>query len=248
MASILWLPVIVSLATVYLYTLSVNLPVMDFTGKNSTSDDLKFALNLDELTSLATLLQQYKTDHMTYVLLLFCSAYLYKQSFAIPGSVFLNLLAGALFPTWLGFTLVCTLSSCGATCCYMWSNLCGKSYIVKYFPDKVKFLQKKVEDNMESLFFFLLFLRFFPMTPNWFLNMASPIVNIPTHLFFFSVFVGLIPYNFICVQTGSMLSQLHSVDEMLTPWTMAKLGLIAVMALVPGLVTRGLKKGVIKTD
>ncbi|OWF52026.1 transmembrane protein 41A-B-like [Mizuhopecten yessoensis] len=247
MASIIWLPVIVFIATAYLYLLSTRLPEMDYTGKNCTSEDLKFPRNLQELTSLAVLLQQYKTDHLPYVLLLFCSAYLYKQSFAIPGSVFMNLLAGALFPTWLGFIIVCTLSACGATFCYTWSKLCGKAYIIRYFPDKVKFLQQKVKENMDSLFYFLLFLRFFPMTPNWFLNMASPIVDIPVHMFFFSVFIGLVPYNFICVQTGSMLSDLRSIEDIFTLWTMAKLGLIAIMALVPGLVTKRLKKD-IKTD
>ncbi|XP_060063276.1 transmembrane protein 41A-A-like [Ylistrum balloti] len=247
MASILWLPVIVLTATAYLYVLSTNLPEMDYTDKNCTSEDLKFPRNLQELTSLAVLLQQYKTDHLPYVLVLFCSAYLYKQSFAIPGSVFMNLLAGALFPTWLGFIIVCTLTASGATCCYTWSKLCGKSYIVKYFPQKVNFLQEKVKENMDSLFYFLLFLRFFPMTPNWFLNMASPIVNIPVHLFFLSVFIGLVPYNFICVQTGSMLSDLRSIEDIFTPWTMIKLGFIAIMALVPGLVSKRLKKN-IKTN
>lgn len=51
-------------------------------------------------------------------------------------------------------------------------------------------LEKKVDDNQEDLIYFLLFLRLFPVTPNWFLNMASPIVGVPIHLFFFSVFVG----------------------------------------------------------
>lgn len=48
----------------------------------------------------------------------------------------------------------------------------------------------QVEENQDCLFFFLLFLRFFPMTPNWFLNMSAPIVNIPITFFFCSVFVG----------------------------------------------------------
>lgn len=48
----------------------------------------------------------------------------------------------------------------------------------------------QVEENKDSLFFFLLFLRFFPMSPNWFLNMAAPIVNIPITFFFGSVFIG----------------------------------------------------------
>lgn len=48
----------------------------------------------------------------------------------------------------------------------------------------------QVEENRSSLFFFLLFLRFFPMTPNWFLNITCPVLNIPIPIFFFSVFIG----------------------------------------------------------
>lgn len=47
-----------------------------------------------------------------------------------------------------------------------------------------------MEENRNSLFFFLLFLRLFPMTPNWFLNLSAPILNIPIVQFFFSVLIG----------------------------------------------------------
>lgn len=50
---------------------------------------LKFPSDLEELRELAEMLRFYKREHHGYVLLLFCSAYLYKQSFAIPGSSFL---------------------------------------------------------------------------------------------------------------------------------------------------------------
>lgn len=52
------------------------------------------------------------------------------------------------------------------------------------------FLSLQVEENRNSLFFFLLFLRLFPMTPNWFLNLSAPILNIPIVQFFFSVLIG----------------------------------------------------------
>ena len=38
---------------------------------------------------MATLLTDFQVHHPHYVFLLFVSAYLYKQTFAIPGSVFL---------------------------------------------------------------------------------------------------------------------------------------------------------------
>ncbi|KAJ8367060.1 hypothetical protein AAFF_G00333340 [Aldrovandia affinis] len=192
---------------------------------NSVEEEyrLKFPSDLAELRELAEVLQFYTTEHRGYVLLLFCSAYLYKQSFAIPGSSLLNMLAGALFGPWEGLLIASVLTTLGSTNCYFLSRTFGKHYIVRFFPDKVSLLQRKVEENRSSLFFFLLFLRFFPMTPNWFLNITSPILNIPISTFFFSVLIGLVPYNFICVSTGLCLLQLLA---------------IACVALVPGTLIR----------
>ncbi|XP_053327735.1 transmembrane protein 41A [Spea bombifrons] len=224
-------------ATFYLYILSTSLwPGLGHESKRS----LVFPSDLDELRELADFLLHYKQEHQTYVMLLFCSAYLYKQSFAIPGSSFLNLLGGALFGPWLGLFLCCTLTSLGATCCYLLSYAFGKQIVSQYFPEKVSVLQAKVEENRSSLFFFLLFLRLFPMTPNWFLNLTSPILNIPVGQFFFSVLIGLLPYNFICVQTGSILSKIKSLDDMFSWGTLLKLLAIALVALIPGTVVKRL--------
>uniref|UniRef100_A0A668ASS2 Transmembrane protein 41ab n=1 Tax=Myripristis murdjan TaxID=586833 RepID=A0A668ASS2_9TELE len=199
---------------------------------------LKFPSDLDELRELAEMLKFYKREHHGYVLLLFCSAYLYKQSFAIPGSSFLNMLAGAIFGPWEGLVLACLLTTSGSTFCFLLSSAFGKKYVVQLFPDKVALLQRKVEENRSSLFFFLLFLRFFPMTPNWFLNITCPILNVPLPIFFFSVFIGLIPYNFICVRTGSILSEISSLDDIFSWGTLAQLLAIACMALLPSALIR----------
>ncbi|XP_060568634.1 transmembrane protein 41A-A-like [Ruditapes philippinarum] len=242
MGSILWVPLAFLISGIWLYVLSINLP--EHTGSDRSA--LKFPRNFDDLTALASLLKDYKSDNMQYVMLLFCSAYLFKQTFAIPGSFFM--VRGALFGTWRAFPLASLLTACGATCCYLLSQFFGKSYIEKFFPEKVQFMQKKVTDNMDSLFFFLLFLRLFPMSPNWFLNMASPILDVPVHLFFLSVLIGLMPYNFICVQTGSMLSEITSLDGIFTKETTLKLFGIATVALLPGLLINKLKEGRLKTN
>ncbi|KAM9305624.1 transmembrane protein 41A [Gastrophryne carolinensis] len=222
-------------ASLYLYVLSTLLrPGLGQEAERS----LVFPSDLDELRELADFLQDYRREHERYVTLLFCSAYLYKQAFAIPGSSFLNLLAGALFGPWLGLFLCCVLTSLGATFCYLLSHLFGKQIVVRYFPEKVSMLQRKIEENRSSLFFFLLFLRLFPMTPNWFLNLSSPILNIPVGQFFFSVLIGLLPYNFICVQTGSMLAKIKSLDDMFSWSTLLKLLAIAVAALIPGTIVK----------
>lgn len=50
---------------------------------------LWFPSDLAELRELSEVLRDYRREHQAYVFLLFCSAYLYKQCFAIPGSSFL---------------------------------------------------------------------------------------------------------------------------------------------------------------
>uniref|UniRef100_A0A8B9JTY1 Transmembrane protein 41ab n=1 Tax=Astyanax mexicanus TaxID=7994 RepID=A0A8B9JTY1_ASTMX len=107
------------------------------------STRLHFPSDLDELRELAELLKFYKRQHTGYVLLLYCSAYLYKQSFAIPGSSFLNMLAGALFGPWHGLFIACVLTTVGSTNCYLLSRTFGKRHIVRLFPDKVALLQRK---------------------------------------------------------------------------------------------------------
>uniref|UniRef100_A0A4W5LQI2 Transmembrane protein 41aa n=1 Tax=Hucho hucho TaxID=62062 RepID=A0A4W5LQI2_9TELE len=107
---------------------------------------------------------------------------------------------------------------------------------------------QKVCKNQSCLFFFLLFLRFFPMTPNWFLNMSAPIVNIPVTFFSFSIFIGLIPYNFICVQTGSMLSEVSSLDDLFSWGKVLQLLGIACVALLPGALIRHYSQTHLKLD
>ncbi|CAL8321668.1 unnamed protein product [Merluccius merluccius] len=254
MRSIVGLVCVVGAATLYLYLLSTYLPVgprrvtsSHVRGEETAEDPqqspekhgrLKFPSDLEELREMAELLRYYKSEHTGYILLLFSSAYLYKQSFAIPGSSFLNILAGAIFGPYQGLLLACVLTTVGSTLCYLLSQAFGKDYIISLFPDKVSLLQKKVEENKDCLFFFLLFLRLFPMTPNWFLNMSAPIVNIPIVFFFCSVFIGLLPYNFVCVQTGAVLSEVSSLDDLFSWQRLLQLLAIACMALLPGALIR----------
>ena len=59
--------------------------------------------------------------------------------------------------------------------------------------------------------------------------------------FFFS-FAGLMPYNFICCQTGCILSQLNALDELFTFSVVIKLCGIALVALLPGLIVKKFHK------
>uniref|UniRef100_H2Z2V4 VTT domain-containing protein n=1 Tax=Ciona savignyi TaxID=51511 RepID=H2Z2V4_CIOSA len=227
---ILSLVTVFAAATFWLYFVSTW-----FNGKDVV---VHFPQNFEDLKSLSSMLRTYQEEHFQLVMIMFVSAYVYKQTFAIPGSVFMNILGGALLGTWVSFPIVCFLSATGASCCYLLSKHFGSSLVVWKFPTQVYSLRSRVKANEDRLFFFLLSARLFPMTPNWLLNITSPIIGVPIHLFFFSVAVGLMPYNFICVQTGSILASVKSLDDVFSLSTFMGMLLVAMVALLPGILVR----------
>jgi len=199
---------------------------------------ITFPSNLDQLKQLSSELEEVKNSHMSLLLLLFCSAYLYKQTFAIPGSVFMNLLGGALFGVKVAFPICSLLTACGATLCYLLSLMFGRSILKHMFPSKLASVEEKVRENEDNLFFFLLSARLFPMTPNWLMNVTFPVIGIKIVPFFLSVLFGLMPYNFVCVQTGSILVTLKSVNDMFSYQTLICMLGIAFVAVVPGILLK----------
>lgn len=168
-----------------------------------------------------------------------------RQTFAIPGSALLNVFAGAVLPLPLAFPLVAVLTACGASCCFLLSRFLASEQIVagvchRALPGRLPRLRRQIADASASgqLLYLLLFLRVFPFSPNWFLNLASPWLRVPLPLFAPAVLLGLLPYNFITVQAGAMLSTLRSTSDLLDPRTVGSLVLLAAGMLVPALLKR----------
>ncbi|KAI9145431.1 snare associated Golgi protein-domain-containing protein [Paraphysoderma sedebokerense] len=205
--------------------------------------------SMDDIKAFVRLLQQYSETNYSHVFFLYSSFYLTKQMFSIPGSTALNVIAGALYGLF-GFLLVCTLTALGATGCYLLSKFFGGPLIERWFlaesesvdvkskgKGKGRLSKLRIQIERErrkgDLFFYLLFMRLFPFTPNWLLNIVSPYLSVPIHLFSASIFLGLLPYNFITTQAGSMLSTINSTSDIFQTAQMVKLAGIAAMALVP---------------
>ncbi|OQR92250.1 SNARE associated Golgi protein [Achlya hypogyna] len=208
---------------------------------------LSWSLSLEELQRPEVKVELRRAMHDEFYLSLACFSCVYfiKQTFAIPGSVVLNLLAGVLLPLHIAFPVVCFLTMCGASCCYLLSSMLGSRERLVAFtdyclPGKLEVLQAKItaaqEDN--RLFFGLLFLRIFPFSPNWLLNIASPYLQIPMHLFAPAALLGLMPYNFVTVKAGSMLAQLTSVRDVFDAPTLLGFLALAVLMLVPAIIKK----------
>lgn len=83
----------------------------------------------------------------------------------------------------------------------------------------------QVAKRRERLLNYMLFLRLTPTLPNTFINFASPIVDVPYHIFFLATAVGLIPAAYVTVKVQYFhiyMSQrfLYCCHQMQSSWAL----------------------------
>ncbi|XP_030457242.1 uncharacterized membrane protein At4g09580-like [Syzygium oleosum] len=223
MASLVVVGFVLGLAGVYL-----TMPASDYSF-------LRLPRNLEDLQILRDNLEGYTSDYTLQVLVGYCTVYIFMQTFMIPGTVFMSLLAGALFGVFKGVALVVFAATAGASSCYFLSKLIGRPIIFSLWPDKLHFFQAQVAKRRERLLNYMLFLRVTPTLPNTFINFASPIVDVPYHTFFLATVIGLIPAAYVTVRAGIALGDLRSVGDLYDFQSIATLFFIGVISITPTL-------------
>ncbi|URE30416.1 SNARE associated Golgi protein [Musa troglodytarum] len=163
------------------------------------------------------------------------------KTFMIPGTVFMSLLAGALFGVAGGMVLVIVAATAGASSCFFLSKMIGRPLVFSLWPDKLTFFQAQVAKRRAKLFNYMLFLRVTPTLPNTFINMASPIVNVPYRVFFLATSIGLIPAAYVTVRAGTALGELKSVADLYDFQSIATLFFIGIVTLTPTFLSKGQK-------
>lgn len=225
-ASSVVLGFVVGLLCVYL-----TMPVSDYSF-------LKLPKSLEDLQILRDHLEEYTSDYTIQVLVGYCVVYIFMQTFMIPGTVFMSLLAGALFGVFKGVALVVFTATAGASSCYFLSKLIGRPLVFSMWPDKLSFFQSQVAKRKDNLLNYMLFLRVTPTLPNTFINVASPIVDIPYHIFFLATSIGLIPAAYVTVRAGIALGDLRSLSDLYDFQSIATLFLIGIVSVTPTLMSK----------
>jgi len=209
-----------------LYTTMPHLPPDDAAA-------VRLPRSMEQLRALLDVAVRYKGEHFAYVTALFSAVYIFLQMFAIPGAVFLSILAGPLFGLVPGMFLISTVATTGTSVCYLLSNTFGRRLVRARFPDLLKSLQTRIDAHRDSLLFYMFFLRVTPLLPNWFINIASPIVAIPLKVFVPATFIGLMPGNYIHLSTGLALNSVAADKPLMTPGAVVFLFLVGAIALLP---------------
>ncbi|XP_015595948.1 transmembrane protein 41B [Cephus cinctus] len=194
---------------------------------------MKLPLDIDDAKNLGKLLDRYKELYYFEVLTGLFITYIFLQTFAIPGSIFLSILSGFLFPFPIALLLVCMCSAIGATLCYLLSSILGRKLLYKYFPEKANEWAITVTKHRDHLLNYMLFLRMTPLLPNWFINLASPVIGVPMVPFTVGTFFGVAPPSFVAIQAGQTLHKLTSSRDAWSWNSMIILCVFALLSLVP---------------
>ncbi|XP_004711602.1 transmembrane protein 41B [Echinops telfairi] len=203
---------------------------------------MKVPRDMDDAKALGKVLSKYKDAFYVQVLVAYFATYIFLQTFAIPGSIFLSILSGFLYPFPLALFLVCLCSGLGASFCYMLSYLVGRPVVYKYLTEKAVKWSQQVERHREHLINYIIFLRITPFLPNWFINITSPVINVPLKVFFIGTFLGVAPPSFVAIKAGTTLYQLTTAGEAVSWNSVFILMVLAVLSILPAIFRKKLKQ------
>eukprot|EP00092_Neocalanus_flemingeri_P027857 GFUD01030241.1.p1 GENE.GFUD01030241.1~~GFUD01030241.1.p1 ORF type:complete len:311 (+),score=67.40 GFUD01030241.1:41-973(+) len=212
-------------------------PAMDPEDEKS----FKFPKDIEDAKQLGNVLSRYKEQYYAQVLGGFLCVYVFLQTFAIPGSIFLSIISGFLFPFPVALFSVCFCSATGASFCYLLSYLVGRKLVRHYLPERAAQWSAKVDNHRSNLLSYILFLRITPFLPNWFINIVSPVIGVPLFPFWVGSFFGVAPPSFIFIQAGTTLQQLTSTMDPITVETVLLLVVFALLSILPVLMKNKLK-------
>jgi len=190
----------------------------------------------EQLQQLNTLLKKYRSLYPFRIVLCFVITYLFLQAFSLPGSMYMSILAGAVWGPARAIPLCCTCVASGATLCYFIGAALGPALLV--LPTWKARLDKwsiKINSERANLIPFLIVLRIAPFPPHWVVNVLCPHLGIGLVPFFISTWLGIMGVTVIHTTIGSGLDQMTSpADFHLISWrNFFGLSAVVVAVLIP---------------
>lgn len=165
--------------------------------------------------------------------------YIVVTAFALPISLIKTLLAGALFGFWPGLILVSFASSIGSTFCFLFSRYALRAYIQKRFSNYLEKINKGIETDG---WLYLLFLRLSPIFPFFIINLVFGLTKMKTLEFYVVSQIGMFIATAIFVNAGVQISNLNSLEEILSFKIVASLTVIGLFPLLVKYIYKMIKK------
>ncbi|WP_108788304.1 FAD-dependent oxidoreductase [Erythrobacter sp. Alg231-14] len=191
-----------------------------------------FIFDLGEYLTLAAV-QERVTDARAFyaenpiaVLAGFFAIYVVVTAASLPGAAIMTLAAGALFGLVVGTIFVSFASTLGATLAFLASRYVLRDSIEAKFGDRLKSINEGLERDGA---FYLFTLRMIPAVPFFVINLVMGLTRIKTWTFAWVSQIGMLLGTIAFVYAGQRLSELDSLEGILSPEILSALVLLAIV-------------------
>tara|TARA_B100001057_G_scaffold480826_1_gene554105 strand:+ start:418 stop:1113 length:696 start_codon:yes stop_codon:yes gene_type:complete len=135
-------------------------------------------------------------------LIFFTLLYSLSTALSLPIGTFLTLLGGYIFGVYIGFLLVVIGATLGAVILFLIIKV-GFIKSLKSIKRKSEILNKIKLGIEKDIWSYLFFIRFFPVFPFWFVNIAPAILGVRFFPYLVTTFFGIMPGTLSIIMIGS---------------------------------------------
>lgn len=155
--------------------------------------------------------------------------YVLATALSFPGATILTLAGGAIFGLGWGLLIVSFASSLGATLAFLTARFVLRDSVEARFGQRLKDLNQGLEKDGA---FYLFTLRLVPLVPFFVINLAMGLTKMRVGVFYLVSQLGMLAGTAVYVNAGTQLSQLTSLQGILSPALIASFVLLGVFPLL----------------
>jgi len=191
-------------------------------------------MSLAQLKAHRDYLQQVVSQHYLLSVICYISLYIAAVAFSMPVGVVLTLAGGFLFGVIAGVFYANIGATLGATIAFLLVRyLIGETIQQKYAVQLAQFnkAMKRYGKN------YLLVIRFIAVIPFFLVNILVGLTNLPLWTFMWTTAIGILPGSLVYTFAGQQLNEIESLRDVFSLKILLAFLLLALLALLPILVT-----------
>ena len=185
--------------------------------------------SLIALRDSAELFKSQATSAPLFFGILFFLIAILFTALSIPVAMPLTVMAGAIFGFQLGFIFSAFAQAFGALCAFLLSRTLFRKWVERKYGSYLVEINHSLEKEGG---FYLLSVRLVPVVPFFIVNLVMGITRISWQKYYFFTQLGMLPLVALYAQAGTKLSEIKSLDEVLTPRIWIVLGFFAALPFV----------------
>lgn len=155
----------------------------------------------------------FRDMNYTLTVLVFIGLYTLIVAFSLPGATIATLTGGFLFATFPGALFNVISATLGATAIFLaarWGFGERLGAKLQKSQGAVKKIKKGIDENQWSMLFLI---RLVPAVPFVVANLVPSFMQVPTHRFVISTFLGIIPGAVVYTSVGAGLGEIFARGE-----------------------------------